>query len=206
MPTLDTAPTIDLIADKVFSGQRISAEDALALYHHPNLIELATLANERRQQRVPDRVVTYVIGRILNYTNVCWVRCKFCAFYRTPSSKQGYLWSDDEILQKVQETVDLGGQEILFQGGLNPDLKIDYFEGIFKKIKSRFPDVILHALSPAEIIYVAHRSSLTLEQCLERLRLQVCTLFRAAEARSWSIEFANRLPLTKTPLMSGSAV
>jgi cyclic dehypoxanthinyl futalosine synthase len=161
---------IDPIADKVYRGERITKEDALALYQHPNMLELATLADFQRQKKVPGRTVTYVIGRILNYTNVCWVRCKFCAFYRVPGHEEGYLHSDEEILAKVQDTVDKGGVEILFQGGLNPKLKIDYYEGIFGKIKERFPDVILHALSPAEIIYIAHISKLKLTEALSRLK------------------------------------
>lgn len=160
---------IDSIAEKVYADQRITSEDALALFRHPNLNELAALADYRRQRAVPGRTVTYIIGRILNYTNVCWVRCKFCAFYRVPNHEEGYLLSDDEILSKVGDTVDQGGVEILFQGGLNPKLKIDYYERIFSLILSKYPNVILHALSPAEIIYVAHISKLTLEQCLRRL-------------------------------------
>jgi cyclic dehypoxanthinyl futalosine synthase len=131
---------------------------------------LATLANIRRQQKAPGNVVTYIIGRILNYTNVCWVRCKFCAFYRVPNHEEGYTLSDEEILDKVRDTVEKGGVEILFQGGLNPKLKIEYYEGIFKKIKDAFPEVILHALSPAEIIYIAHISKLSLHDTLVRLK------------------------------------
>lgn len=171
MATLAPSPTgIDAIADKVYSGERISGEDALALYRHPNIVEVAALADYVRQKKVPGRTVTYIIGRILNYTNVCWVRCKFCAFYRVPGHEEGYLHSDEAILAKVQDTVDKGGVEILFQGGLNPKLKVDYYEGIFSKIKEKFPNVILHALSPAEIIYIAHISKLTLEDCLKRLK------------------------------------
>jgi cyclic dehypoxanthinyl futalosine synthase len=171
MATLAPSPSqIDSIAEKVYSSQRITPEDALTLYRHPNMLEIASLADYRRQEKVPGRTVTYIIGRILNYTNVCWVRCKFCAFYRVPNHPEGYLLSDEEILAKVQDTVDKGGVEILFQGGLNPKLKIDYYEGIFSAIKSKFPDVILHALSPAEIIYIAHISKLTLEETLTRLK------------------------------------
>ncbi|MCC6687318.1 MAG: dehypoxanthine futalosine cyclase [Fimbriimonadaceae bacterium] len=162
--------SIDAIADKVFANERITPEDALFLYQHPNLLELATLANHRRQQQIPGRTVTYIIGRILNYTNVCWVRCKFCAFYRVPNHSEGYLLSDEEILAKVGDTVEKGGVEILFQGGLNPKLKIDYFEGIFSKIMAAYPNVILHALSPAEIIYIAHISKLTVHDTLKRLK------------------------------------
>lgn len=168
--TLQPGISLDSIADKVFSNQRISAEDAVFLFNHPNLNDLSALANYRREQTSDPKVVSYIIGRILNYTNVCWVRCKFCAFYRTPGHDEGYTHSDEAILEKVQDTVDKGGVEILFQGGLNPKLKIDYFERIFSKIKTAYPDVILHALSPAEIIYIAHISKLTLEETLRRLK------------------------------------
>lgn len=165
-----TPISIESIAEKVYSNQRITTEDALYLFQHPNMLELSALANFRREQRSDPHIVTYVIGRILNYTNVCWVRCKFCAFYRVPNHAEGYLHSDEAVLEKVQDTVDQGGVEILFQGGLNPKLKVDYFERIFSKIKAQFPEVILHALSPAEIIYIAHISRLTLEECLTRLK------------------------------------
>lgn len=168
--TFNPAITIEQIADKVYANERISTEDALFLFEHPNLNELAALANFRREQRTDPKVVTYIIGRILNYTNVCWVRCKFCAFYRVPNHAEGYTLSDEDILAKVQDTVDKGGVEILFQGGLNPQLKIEWFERVFSMIKERFPQVILHALSPAEIIYVAHISKLTLEETLKRLK------------------------------------
>ena len=162
--------TIDQIADKVYSNQRITSEEALFLFHHDNPLELAAMANYRREQATDPRTVTYIIGRILNYTNVCWVRCNFCAFYRVPNHEEGYLHSDEAILDKVRDTVEKGGVEILFQGGLNPKLKIDYYEQIFSKIKAAYPEVILHALSPAEIIYIAHISKLKLGECLARLK------------------------------------
>ena len=167
-----TAPRthIDSIADKVFADQRISAEDALALFEHPNLPDLAALATHRRNLRTDPKTVTYVVGRILNYTNVCWVRCKFCAFYRVPNHAEGYTLSETEILEKVADTVSQGGTEILFQGGLNPKLKIDWYLDIFSKIKSAFPSVNLHALSPAELIYIAHISKLSLADCLAQLK------------------------------------
>jgi cyclic dehypoxanthinyl futalosine synthase len=164
------AITIQTVADKVYAGERLTPDDALFLFHHPNMLELATLANYQRQRKVPGNTVTYIIGRILNYTNVCWVRCKFCAFYRVPNHPEGYLLPEEEILAKVADTVDKGGVEILFQGGLNPKLKIEYYEEIFGKIKAAYPGVILHALSPAEIIYIAHISKLTLRQALQRLQ------------------------------------
>ncbi|HWP31643.1 MAG TPA: cyclic dehypoxanthinyl futalosine synthase [Fimbriimonadales bacterium] len=162
--------SFESVAEKVLANERISKDEAIFLFHHHNLLDLSTLATLRRQQKVPGNVVTYIIGRILNYTNVCWVRCKFCAFYRVPGDSKGYLLTDDEILDKVRETVEKDGVEILFQGGLNPKLKIDYYERIFRKIKDAYPQVILHALSPTEIIYIAHISKLTLEECLLRLK------------------------------------
>lgn len=173
MSATTTAPpttTFEQVTEKVMRGERLNAEDAKCVYLHPNATEVALLANFQRQRKAPGKTVTYIIGRILNYTNVCWVRCKFCAFYRVPGHEEGYTHTDEEILAKVQDTVNKGGVEILFQGGLNPQLKIDYYERIFGKIKDKFPGVILHALSPAEIIYIAHISRLTLTQTLERLK------------------------------------
>lgn len=171
MASLAPAPgSIDTVADKVYAGGRLTPEDALALFHHPNLLDLATLADFQRRRRAPGDNVTYIVGRILNYTNVCWVRCRFCAFYRVPKHAEGYTLDEAEILDKVRDTVEQGGVEILFQGGLNPQLKIDWYERIFATIKEKFPDVILHALSPAEIIYVAHISKLTLKDALLRLQ------------------------------------
>ncbi len=181
--TLDT----NTITAKVQEGDRISAEDAQFLFQHASPLELSALATLRREQSAPGRTISYIVGRILNYTNVCWVRCKFCAFYRVPNHPEGYVLSDDDILEKVGHTVATAYEldrhlgvpegtdraesvEILFQGGLNPKLKLDYYEGIFRKIKERFPEVILHALSPAEIIYIAHISKVTLENCLVRLK------------------------------------
>ena len=168
--TISPSISIDTIADKVFANERISMDEARFLFDHPDLNELSALANYRRELRTDPTKVTYIIGRILNYTNVCWVRCKFCAFYRVPNHEEGYTHSDETILDKVRDTVEKGGVEILFQGGLNPKLKIDYYERVFRLVKEEFPDVILHALSPAEIIYIAHISKLTLRDTLQRLK------------------------------------
>lgn len=168
MPTA-AATTFETIADKVFAGARIDDADAVALFRHPNLLDLATLADRRRQQKVPGDVVTYIVGRILNYTNICWIGCKFCAFSRPVGSPEGYLLSDEKILDKVRDTVEKGGVEILFQGGVNPKLKIDYFEHIFGVISRAYPEVIIHALSPAEINHIAKISKLDIVECVRRL-------------------------------------
>jgi len=163
-------PSIDDIAAKVFAGERLDFEDGLRLMKHPNLTELGMLADFVRQRKNPGKVVTYISGRNINYSNVCWVQCKFCAFYDLPSSGKGYVHSKEAIFEKVQELVDLGGIEILLQGGLNPKLKIDYYEDLFSSIGEKFPSVWIHGLSVAEIIYIAKISRLTLEDTLIRLR------------------------------------
>ena len=115
-------------------------------------------------------MVTYNVGRNINYTNVCWVQCKFCAFYRSPKADDAYVLPHEDIHAKIQALVDVGGYEILIQGGLNPKLKINYYEGLFGEIRSRFPDVHIHGLSPSEVLYIAKISKLTLEATLTRLR------------------------------------
>jgi len=120
-------------------------------------------------------VVTYNVGRNINYTNVCWVKCDFCAFYRAPGSDEGYTLPDEEILGKIDELVAFGGQEpksneILMQGGLNPKLRLDYYERLFSTIREHYPSVQQHCLSATEIIYIAKLSKLPLAETIERLR------------------------------------
>jgi cyclic dehypoxanthinyl futalosine synthase len=162
--------SIDDIADKVYNGERITADDALRLFKHPHLPELAELADHVRNVKHPDKIVSYIIGRNINYTNVCWVRCSFCNFYRVPGHEEGYILPRETIFQKIQEMVDVDGIEILMQGGLNPKLKIEWYEDLFRAIMEKFPTVILHALSPAEIIYIKKISKLSMEETLTRLK------------------------------------
>lgn len=169
-PTPPPARSISDIVDKVYAGERLSAEDAVRLFHHPNIVELAELADHVRQRKHPDNIVTYIVGRNINYTNVCWVRCRFCNFYRVPGQEGGYVLSREQIFQKIQEMVDVGGIEILLQGGLNPKLPITWYEDLFRAVMDRFPGVILHALSPAEVIYIKNRSKLSMEETLTRLK------------------------------------
>jgi cyclic dehypoxanthinyl futalosine synthase len=113
-------------------------------------------------------LVTYIIDRNVNYTNVCITRCKFCNFYRPPSSKEGYTLSRDVLAQKFQETVDLGGVQVLLQGGLNPELPLAWYEDLFRWMKSSFP-LAIHGLSPEEIRYIAEIENLPIRAVLERL-------------------------------------
>lgn len=157
------------IAGKVERGERLTAADGLRLLLEAELPLLRTLASRVRYRKHPAPEVTYVIGRNLSYTNVCWVQCAFCAFYRLPGEEGAWTLTRDEILEKVRELTALGGTEVLFQGGLNPALKIGWYEETFGAIKATFP-VHLHALSPAELLYLAKISGLTLAGTLERLK------------------------------------
>lgn len=157
------------IAEKVLNHVRLSFADGLALFHSVDLPQIGFLANAVRERLHPDKVVTFLIGRNINYTNVCWVRCKFCAFYRPPGSAEGYVLTRENIFEKIRELLSMGGTEVFLQGGLNPSLKLDYYEDLFRAVKAEFP-VHLHSLSPAEIIYIAHLSRLSLADTITRLR------------------------------------
>jgi len=163
------------IEAKVLAGERLTVAEALSLYRYPNLPEIGALADLVRRRKHPSNIVTYNIGRNINYTNICWVRCSFCNFYAPPGSPDGYVLSKEEIFAKIDELVALGGDipqgcELLMQGGLNPRLTIEYFEDLFAEITQRYPQVYLHALSAPEIIYIAHRSRLSIEETLRRLQ------------------------------------
>lgn len=160
---------LERIAGKVRSGERITRDEGIRLFQVTDLPALGMLADTARRRIHPDPVVTYVVGRNVNYTNVCWVRCKFCAFYRPPGDPEGYVLSREEMAKKIQPLVDLGGREVLLQGGVNPKLKLDYYLDLFRWIKSTW-DVHLHALSPVEVAYIAKISKLSLEETLARLR------------------------------------
>ncbi|NKB68189.1 MAG: dehypoxanthine futalosine cyclase [Candidatus Latescibacteria bacterium] len=166
---------IQTIADKIYRDERIDIDEAQQLYTHPNLAELGLLADFVRHRKHPKPEVTYNVGRNINYTNVCWVKCDFCAFYRPPGSSEGYVLPREEIFAKIDELVAFGGTqdkscEILMQGGLNPKLRLDYYEELFAAIRSRYPMVHQHCLSATEIIYIARLSRLSLQATIERLR------------------------------------
>ncbi len=157
------------IEAKILHGERLSFDDGVRLFREASPLQLSSWANLVRRRLHPDDLVTYVIGRNINYTNVCWVQCKFCSFYRLPGAEGGYVLPREEMFRKIQELLELGGTEILIQGGLNPALKIEYFEELFRAIKARFP-IHIHGLSPAEIIYLAKISDLSERECLVRLK------------------------------------
>jgi cyclic dehypoxanthinyl futalosine synthase len=165
----DRASALDDVESKIVAGERLSLEDGVRLFREASPLQLSSWADLVRRRLHPGDTVTYVIGRNINYTNVCWVQCKFCTFYRMPGQEGGYVLPQQEIFRKIQALLDLGGTEILIQGGLNPSLKIEYFEELFRAIKARFP-VHVHGLSPVEIIYLAKISRLSERECLQRLK------------------------------------
>ncbi|MCP3977723.1 MAG: dehypoxanthine futalosine cyclase [bacterium] len=161
---------LDRIEEKTLEGARIAPDEALLLLDHEKLTTLGALADLTRHRKHPDGIVTYIIDRNINYTNVCNAFCKFCAFYRPPKNDEGYVLSIDAIEAKIRETYDVGGNQILLQGGHNPKLKIDYYEELFRRLKSTFPDLWLHALSPPEVVHIGNVSRLPLDETLSRLR------------------------------------
>ena len=156
----------------------ISREQALDYFHSPDLIGLGFEADAVRRRLHPEGVVTYIIDRNINYTNFCTEYCTFCAFYRPlprpgkpdPRSDEGYILDFETIYEKIAETVEMGGTGVLMQGGIHPDLKIDWFERLFTGIKQRFPAIWLHCLSASEVLAIAEYSGLDLRTTIARLR------------------------------------
>ncbi len=161
--------TIDRLADSIRTGARLDAAGALDLYLNAPTSLLGRLADEVRARRHPDRIVTYIIDRNVNYTNVCVARCSFCAFYRPVGSSEGYVLGFDEIFRKIDETIALGGGQLLLQGGHNPDLPLAWYEDLFRAVKERYPAFRLHALSPPEVIHLSRLSRLPVPQVIDRL-------------------------------------
>src|SRR3954471_15738351 len=160
---------IDQIADKVRAGERVTADEALELYRHAPTSLLGRLADGIRARKHPERVVTYIIDRNVNYTNVCVAKCNFCAFYRDVGSADGYVLGFDELYRKIDETIAVGGVQLLLQGGHNPDLPLSWYEDLFRAIKQRYPSFKLHALSPPEVIHLSRLSQLPVAAVIERL-------------------------------------
>jgi cyclic dehypoxanthinyl futalosine synthase len=160
---------ISEIANKVRNGGRVDRAEALDLYRHAPTHVLGHLADSIRARKHPDRIVTYIIDRNVNYTNVCVARCNFCAFYRPVGSSDGYVLGFDEIFRKIDETIAVGGNQLLLQGGHNPDLPIGWYEDLFRAVKSRYPEFKLHALSPPEVLHISRLNQIPVPNVIERL-------------------------------------
>ena len=161
--------TIEQLAEKVRGGGRLDWAEALELYVGAPTALLGRLADEARVRKHPDGIVTYIIDRNVNYTNVCVARCNFCAFYRPVGSPEGYVLGFEEIFRKIDETIALGGGQLLLQGGHNPDLPLEWYEDLFKAVKQKYPAFRLHALSPPEVIHLSRMSRLPVPQVIDRL-------------------------------------
>jgi cyclic dehypoxanthinyl futalosine synthase len=155
---------------KAVAGERLTPAEGLRLLESHDLAALGQAADEVTRRLHPENYRTYNIDRNINYTNVCTAVCDFCAFYRPPKSREGYVLERDELYQKIQETVDLGGDQILMQGGLHPEFKLEWYEELLGDIKSRFPQVNVHGFSPPEIYHFTKVSKLPLRTVLERLK------------------------------------
>ena len=158
------------ILDKAVAGKRLTPDDGIALMNSSNLSAIGKAANAVTQRLHPEPYRTYNIDRNINYTNICTAVCDFCAFYRGPKSDEGWVLEREELLQKIEETVALGGDQILMQGGLHHEYKLDWYEQLCRDIKERFPQVNIHGFSPPELYHFTKMNGITIEEVLTRLK------------------------------------
>lgn len=158
------------ILDKAIAGERLSPDDGLALLESHDLAAIGSAADQVSRRMHPEAHRTYNVDRNINYTNVCTAVCDFCAFYRGPKSDEGYVLSREQLLEKVAETVALGGNQILMQGGLHPKFKIEWYEDLLRDIKAKFPEVNVHGFSPPELHHFTKVNNMPLREVLERLK------------------------------------
>ena len=150
--------------------KRLTKEEALDLIKNADLKELGRLATARKKELHPDGITSFVIDRNINYTNICWVDCKFCAFYRHEKDEDAYVLTFDEIDAKIDELLEIGGTQILFQGGVHPKLKIEWYEDLVEHIHTKYPQITIHGFSSIEIDFIARVSRISVEEVLTRLK------------------------------------
>lgn len=159
------------IENKISNGQRISLSEAEYLWHNADDQSLVRLAQIVRGRFHSPDIATYVLMRIINYTNICVAKCDYCAFYELPVSKKGYLLSNEAIFSKIDELIDVGGELFAFNGGFNPALKIDYYVDLFSTIRRKYGhDIEFYAMTVVELLYVARMSGITVEETVARLK------------------------------------
>ncbi|MGM0518222.1 MAG: dehypoxanthine futalosine cyclase [Campylobacterota bacterium] len=161
---------IDNKIDKEIINRRITNKEALDLIQNAPLLELGELASAKKAQLHPKGVTTFIVDRNINYTNVCWVDCKFCAFYRHKRDDDSYVLKFDEIDKKIDELLEIGGTQILFQGGVHPKLKIEYYEELVEHIHTKYPQITIHGFSAIEINFIAKVSKISKLEVLKRLQ------------------------------------
>lgn len=157
------------VLDDVADGARLSTADAVRLLESHNLASIGRAAHAVTQRLHPEPYRTYNIDRNINYTNICTAVCDFCAFYRGPKHPEGYVLDREVLLKKIEETVAIGGDQILMQGGLHPTLTLEWYEDLLRDIKTHFPDVNVHGFSPPEIYHLTKVAKRPLQEVLERL-------------------------------------
>jgi len=149
---------------------RLTKKDALNLLKNEKLLNLQKMAYQKKKKLHPDNITTFVVDRNINYTNVCWVDCKFCAFYRHKKDEDAYILPFEEIDKKIEELIAIGGTQILFQGGVHPNLKIDFYENLVEHIHNKFPQITIHGFSAPEIDFIAKISKISVKEVLIRLK------------------------------------
>jgi cyclic dehypoxanthinyl futalosine synthase len=193
---------IDSILERALNGERLGLEDGIALWESDEIEKMGSVANQLMLRRHPEPITTFIIGRNVNYSNVCDTYCRFCAFYRRPGHEEGYVLSNEEVFQKIQETVDVGGTEILMQGGTNPDLPFSYYTNLLREIKKR-----LSGLSIKEVIQELKDAGLDsipgggAEILDDRIRMKISRL--KGSWRQWMdvMQTAHRLGMSTTATM-----
>ncbi len=150
--------------------KRMSNEEALRLIREEDLNTLGQMAMQRKMELHPENITTFVVDRNINYTNVCWVDCKFCAFYRHAKEGEAYVLSFEEIGKKIEELIEIGGTQILFQGGVHPKLKIEWYEDLVEWISTNYPSITIHGFSAIEIDYIAKISKISYKEVVHRLQ------------------------------------
>jgi len=165
-----TSLSVESILEKSRAGERMSVTDALRLLESSELASIGAAAQAMSARMHPEPYRTYNIDRNINYTNICTAVCDFCAFYRTPKSLEGYVLPREELLDKIRETVELGGNQILMQGGLHPNFKLEWYEELLRDIKRNYPDVNIHGFSPPELHHFTKVNKLPIETVLARLK------------------------------------
>jgi len=152
--------------------KRLTNEEALDLIKNADLNDLGRMATQRKKELHPKGITTFVIDRNINYTNICWVDCKFCAFYRHEKDEDAYVLTFDEIDAKIDELLEIGGTQILFQGGVHPKLKIEWYEDLVEHIHQKYPQITIHGFSSIEIDFIAKVSRISVEDVLARLKVK----------------------------------
>ncbi len=156
------------ILKEITAGRRMTSSEFINLYHQADLLELGRAASFIRDQRYPENQITFIIDRNINYTNICSCQCRFCAFYREKEAPDAYVIDQSLLNEKIEEAINLGATQLMIQGGLNKGLTLNYFEHMFREIKSRY-NITLHSLTAPEIVFYARQSEVSVKEALQRL-------------------------------------